>query len=96
VSRLPELPLDELRSGGYLQEANRLFFHRLGLALTIEGDRLYVQDDRADPEGWYFAGDHDLRPHALRVQAEMEQRDPSRRVALGYLVQPAFPDDPAR
>lgn len=30
------LPAEELREGGYLQEANRIFFHPLGLALEVK------------------------------------------------------------
>lgn len=54
----------EFQSEGFLQEANRLFFHPLGLALALETDKdldedgymkVQVWDDRDDPEGWFFA-----------------------------------------
>jgi hypothetical protein len=51
-----------LRSEGYLQEANRRFFHPLGLCLCVSIDdegvyrqvNLEVLDARKDPEGYYF------------------------------------------
>ena len=53
------IDLEEFRNLGYLHEANRLFFHRLGLALTLvqeEGKESYllVQDAREDSEGFLF------------------------------------------
>lgn len=59
--------LTELRELGIIQEANRRFFHPLGLAMfasveddgTVSGVGIY--DNRADPEGWRYAlpeGDH--------------------------------------
>ena len=48
------IPLTELRDAGYLQEANRQFFHPLGLALTIDinAGTMFVQDWRdIDGEG---------------------------------------------
>mgnify|MGYP000411522241 CR=1 FL=1 len=53
----------ELQSSGVLQEVNRLFFHRIGLALAVDPStdldkdgymRVQVWDDRDDPEGWFF------------------------------------------
>lgn len=53
------IDLNEFREKGYLQEANRKFFHPLGLALTVGTDennqvQLFVQDSREDPEGFAF------------------------------------------
>lgn len=65
------MSLDELIHKGYLQEANRQFFHPLGLALTVvdpEDGRpatLCVQDARDDPEGFIFSEDF--------VQAELPE-----------------------
>ena len=48
---------------GFLQEANRQFFHPLGLALSVDiaGDGNYylgsVWDYREDPEGMFFDND---------------------------------------
>lgn len=56
--------IKEFREKGFLQEANRLFFHPLGLALEIEinvEDRSEkisgVWDYRDDPEGVLFGED---------------------------------------
>ena len=54
------MDLKEFRTLGYLHEANRLFFHPLGLALTLVLDDeqkepyLEVQDAREDKEGFLF------------------------------------------
>jgi hypothetical protein len=86
----------ELSEGGYIQEANRRFFHPLGLALAVlvETDGRYsiagVIDARGDPEGFSFertAGE--LGPKAAAVEAELAARSPARLAALGYIVQPA-------
>lgn len=51
----------EFRDEGFLQEANRLFFHPLGLALALFSNdedgvlKVQVWDEREDPEGWFFA-----------------------------------------
>ena len=50
-----------LVDGGYLQEANRQFFHPLGLALALEDGALRVWDCRDDPEGICFADGLPLR-----------------------------------
>lgn len=96
----PSLTSAELRESGLLQEANRRFFHPLGLALAVEigGDhdgRLRVLDDRDDPEGFYFDGDalDGFVARAGAVAAEWRRRAAPRRAALGYVVQPAA--DPA-
>ena len=62
-----------MREDGYLQEANRGFFHPLGLALELrrDGDQLAilrVWDYRDDPEGIRFDGDEiDLMLKAQRL-----------------------------
>ena len=54
------IAIKKFRDRGYLQEANRLFFHPLGLALEVIIDELGgvrlggVWDDRDDPEGHVF------------------------------------------
>lgn len=55
------IDIKEFREEGFLQEANRLFFHPLGLALEviIEEDGTEklggVWDYRSDPEGILFS-----------------------------------------
>lgn len=96
----PPIDLAEFRDTGYLAEANRQFFHPLGLALFVNFDddgnatHLGVFDDRADPEGWYMNNvDDDLRAKAARVAAERARRDPIRQAALGYVIQPLDGED---
>lgn len=55
------IDIKEFQEFGYLQEANRLFFHSLGLALEVIVDEETgsvtlggVWDSRADPEGILF------------------------------------------
>ena len=54
------MSVKEFREKGYLQEANRLFFHPLGLALEVivdeNGEEQFggVWDSRDDPEGIIF------------------------------------------
>lgn len=54
------IDIKEFRELGFLQEANRLFFHQLGLALEVEvsGDGTEtlggIWDQRDDPEGLIF------------------------------------------
>jgi hypothetical protein len=77
------------RDEGYLQEANRLFFHPLGLALEVATDTgtLKVWDYRDDPEGITFEK-IDLQPKAEHI-AELEgNRYATRKKAVGYWIQP--------
>jgi hypothetical protein len=85
---------------GYLQEANRQFFHPLGLALTIRaetddvtGDVIGpvlagIQDFRDDPEGMIFT-EIDAEK-AGKVLAAVKARGEPRRSALGYWIQPVL------
>lgn len=82
----------ELLDSGIIQEANRRFFHPLGLALgTYPDGRLEIQDRRAeDPAGVLF---DDSDPEAKR-KAEaflelMRVRHRGRWMELGFVIQPA-------
>lgn len=94
---MAELTLQEFRDGGYLQEANRRFFHPLGLALSVETDDATgevlrfgpIWDERGDLEGIRFAGEVHLAALAEKVETEWQLRRPHRHRALGYMVQPA-------
>jgi hypothetical protein len=61
MSEAPRMDIAEFRAQGFLQEANRLFFHPLGLALFVEvdddGNETLggVYDSRDDDEGFCFA-----------------------------------------
>lgn len=84
----------ELISHGYLQEANRQFFHPLGLALEvnrIEGvwkESLRIQDWRDDPEGVIFEPDVIDKTKMDNILSELKKRVSVRMRLLGNVVQP--------
>lgn len=81
----------ELSDEGYLQEANRLFFHPLGLALevTVDDDEEFydvkIQDWRHDPEGVYFDVVNPKKVEA--IENTKAARIADRAHALGFFVQ---------
>lgn len=93
MSEVKRIDMKEFREGGFLQEANRLFFHPLGLALEIVvnedgSERLGgVWDSRDDPEGIAFVDGPDGQK-ASRVSAERERHAAAREALLGAEVQP--------
>lgn len=99
------MSIEEFREHGYLQEANRLFFHPLGLALTVNLDEETgewsldgVDDYRDDPEGYLFkdlSEEVDERK-AENVLTQYERIAPERRRRYGWVIQPIghkFDDD---
>lgn len=93
---MPYIDPQKLLDEGYIQEANRQFFHPLGLALSVEVDAdgvaklAGVLDYRADPEGMMFA-DGGIDPDkAADVLIEQHSRKQTRSAALGFWVQPIF------
>lgn len=63
MSERKKMTPKEFQEFGFLQEANRQFFHPLGLALAVDvgGEldeegyfKVQVWDGREDPEGWFF------------------------------------------
>jgi len=74
MKTIKRMNIKEFRELGFLQEANRLFFHPLGLALEviIEDDsgetRLGgIWDYRDDPEGIFFEIDNSMKDKAKKV-----------------------------
>lgn len=88
---IKRMDIKEFREVGYLQEANRLFFHPHGLALEItkhvDGTESIssVWDSRDDPEGVVF-GDPDPGKVA-RVAAERARHVEARTALFGGDVQ---------
>jgi hypothetical protein len=92
------MDLGEFVGEGFLQEANRQFFHPLGLALAVqigadpasdpEGRNpsciVGVWDYRDDPEGVVFAGEPPLDAEKTRRVAEERSRHVVPREALGF------------
>ena len=97
------LTAKELIDQGYLQEANRRFFHPLGLALhvksAISGTDMIckVTDDREDPEGVYYNYDKLIAPdkEIMReryenVEKEIKAKKPIRKSLLGFIMEPIY------
>lgn len=100
-----EMPLDEFRALGYLQEVNRHFLHPLGLAIFVIADedgsnarQMGVQDYRDDPEGCAY-DDETLKEPGTETRASyvrmMWDRAAGVRLAhMGWVVQPLAGEEP--
>ncbi len=98
---IKHIDIKEFRERGYLQEANRQFFHPLGLALeiTVDDDTgeetlSGVWDYRDDPEGIVFGGPNDYgldQAKALWLRL-VEAHEAARRKMFGQVVQPLTND----
>lgn len=92
---IKHIDLQEFRDSGFLQEANRLFFHPRGLAMSIEvdddghvaalGD---IWDYREDPEGIAYGDDQMTEEKAQLVEAERIRHLAVRSEMFGGSVQP--------
>jgi hypothetical protein len=93
VGEIKKMPINEFRDFGFLQEANRQFFHPLGLALQVVVDDQGnyslggIWDYRDDPEGIIFSNGVDAQK-AKRVMALQATKATQRNEALGYVIQP--------
>lgn len=91
---VPALDLQVFVDDGYLQEANRRFFHPLGLALEVvtEKGRAVclgrVWDARKDPQGITYDPGLLSRDKAARVSHEWHLRATTRQWELGQVLQP--------
>lgn len=96
MQEIKRMSIKEFRKFGFLQEANRQFFHPLGLALEVvinygtgEEHLGGIWDYRDDPEGIRYEGFDDAdRGKAQRVRELQEAKAQTRLTALGYVVQP--------
>ena len=89
---IKRMDIREFQEKGFLQEANRLFFHPHGLALEIlieDGEyRLGgVWDYRDDAEGIVF-GEKPNEEKAATVYAEQKRHAEARRALMGDVIQP--------
>jgi hypothetical protein len=95
------LDIKEFREKGYLQEVNRQFLHRLGLALEIsidENGKEYISgvwDYRDDKEGVIYdlKNSDDTRKEKFKTKAdyikqEMEKFDTNRFSLYGWAYEP--------
>jgi len=88
-----EMPIKEFLEQGYLQEANRLFFHPLGLALAIHIDDDGVHSlssvwDCRETEGGTYFGEDVSKEKADFVEGQRQSRAPGRMESLGFNIQP--------
>ncbi len=93
---LKQISLKEFQDLGYLQEANRLFFHPLGLCLEVLIDHRTKElslsgicDYRDEVGGVAFKSldDEVSSQKAISVQREREKRRAAREKLLGGVVQ---------
>ena len=78
----------ELIDLGILQEANRRFFHPLGLALEIDSvNKISIQDHRDDPEGMIFADGVMEYSKYKKFEEFRHQRHSARLEGLNYIIQ---------
>lgn len=83
----------EFVEAGFLQEANRQFFHPLGLTLEVVVEKgitriAGVRDARQDPEGfWFGEGDLDIEK-ARKIERLLQEKRRTREQLLGYHIQP--------
>jgi len=88
------IAISEFVNHGYLHEANRQFFHPLGLALSIYENDDGVQvldrvwDDRDSPEGFTFHTSTLDKMKAHLVETEQKKKHAIRKKHLGYIIQP--------
>ena len=94
MSDIKFIDIKEFREKGFLQEVNRLFLHRLGLALSIQINKDGTEslggiwDYREDPEGIHY-GDGTLSIDKARNVAQLGSRIvASRKEILGFDIQP--------
>lgn len=88
------IDIKEFREKGYLQEANRRFFHPLGLALEViveedGSERLGgVWDYRDDPEGMIFGPNMIQAGKVAHVDGLWDSHVGKRIELLGAVIQP--------
>ena len=96
MSDIKRIGIKEFREKGFLQEANRQFFHPLGLALEVSIDNETgeeklngVWDYRNDAEGILF-GDNTIDTQKVAdVKSLYDEKSKVRMERYGFIVQPA-------
>jgi hypothetical protein len=93
MGTIKHMDVAEFRRQGFLQEANRQFFHPLGLALEItqrpDGSEFLsgVWDYRNDPEGVVFTEGTIEEAKVDRVERERKRHEEHRVALLGSAIQ---------
>lgn len=92
-SAVKQLTAQQLSELGILQEANRFFFHPIGLCMSalVDDDgflKIEVQDYRDDPEGMTFLpasmSDPERHRKAENVEQMHQSKSHARAALLGY------------
>lgn len=97
--KISQMNLNEFIADGYLQEANRLYFHPLGLSLVVvvdedveRGDQptLIVLDGRDNPLGFRFddLSEEDSLEKANYIATQQAKCALARAEAYGWVFQP--------
>lgn len=93
MTNIKYMNIKEFREEGYLQEANRLFFHPLGLALEVVIDENNneslggIHDYRKDPEGTVY-GNGIIKQYKIdNVSKLREAKREYREKLLGNIIQ---------
>ena len=89
------MDIREFMDEGYLQEANRQFFHPLGLALSVDCDTWTlgnVWDSRDDIEGFIYADGVLDTGRRDNISAEFAKREVARLKKFGFVIQPVEED----
>ena len=90
---IKHMDIKEFREQGFLQEANRLYFHPLGLALEVAinhdgseslGD---IWDYRDDPEGMLFGKNMIDPKKSNNIKKLLESKRITRTKLLGKIIQ---------
>lgn len=92
------MDLHEFVQQGFLQEANRQFFHPLGVAIALDPDtgEFKVWDSRGDSEGWVFADEVVESFEAVRKQKAIQSERDKHRIhrealyGIGVIIQPVI------
>ena len=93
VESFNTLNIEEFMSSGLLQEANRRFFHPLGLTLAVEIDNgsaklKSIWDYREDPEGVYYGPDIIKQEAIDYVDNLLASKQDKRMELFGSIMQP--------
>jgi len=95
MPEIKRINIKEFQEKGFLQEANRQFFHPLGLALEVVFDRETgevklggVWDYRDDPEGILFTDGEIDNQKVANVRALWVEKERVRQEKYGFVIQP--------
>jgi hypothetical protein len=99
------MSVEEFVKGGYMQEANRQFFHPLGLALSciiddVSGKALSlgsIWDYRDSPEGLAYGktviNDPEFQRKNKNIAFKQKALHIPRKERLGWIIQPAIKEE---